>query len=505
MRSRFIVTTLLLAVAAALPAAGARASSARAGRVTDAAARALPTTYAGPCPGVIKFKGKIAADGPAVVKYTWTRSDGATAPVETLVFDAAGSREVETDWRLGDARLLPYYEGWQALKILSPNELESGPAEFVIDCKGGEKDISVGGSSVTILAPTPAAEAVPVLPRQQQQQQQSAGLAAYRSILPELAVPDRRRLERELADLKGFAEGLNARLKGAPKAARLDEAQLEQEFRELLLLLEPGADKTAQRAREFRLRYAEQFARQAEAAGVNLGAERRRLGQLAGIWPADVPPEVLNDPNNMTAARFVTEAEAADNRPPAEASPAPPDSTAQEFRGPYTSSGAEGGERHAVANTSGFLWIDRALPFAGSAQTLAFVTQDLTVEAGQREVTVTAVVNNLEYVTTATALLAGYASAEAIVNLRVLEGARVVASDRVSVRRAVAAVFGFDDRRDRVRSVTLGGTFVRPAPAGPGRYTVVVEFEGWAGAGGLAGARVAMNGTVRPIRVTTRR
>jgi|GEM_PF-5894382 len=103
-------------------------------RVEGAGVEASPTNYSGTCPGVIKFAAKIQANGKGRVKYTWLRSDGATAPVEYIDFAEAGVKYVGTTWTLGDARVLPNYSGWQQLKILSPNEYLSNKAEFKLTC-----------------------------------------------------------------------------------------------------------------------------------------------------------------------------------------------------------------------------------------------------------------------------------------------------------------------------------------------------------------------------------
>src|SRR6185369_1225693 len=99
-------------------------------RVEGAGVEASPVGYTGPCPGTIKFAAKIQANGAGRVKYTWLRSDGATAPVEYLDFTEAGIRYVSTTWTLGDASVLPRYSGWEQIEILSPNEFLSNKAEF---------------------------------------------------------------------------------------------------------------------------------------------------------------------------------------------------------------------------------------------------------------------------------------------------------------------------------------------------------------------------------------
>lgn len=89
------------------------------------------------CPIRVNFNGYIKTNGAGTIKYTFVRSDGATAPVYTLEFREAGALPIATDWTLGDASALPFYEGWQTLKILSPNEMEtkSGEARFAIKCE----------------------------------------------------------------------------------------------------------------------------------------------------------------------------------------------------------------------------------------------------------------------------------------------------------------------------------------------------------------------------------
>ena len=76
-----------------------------------------------------RLRGQIAVDGPGTVCYTFLQSTGAMAPVETLKFDAAGTKPVHTDWTLGS------YAGWQAIQIVSPNRMESQKASFELVCR----------------------------------------------------------------------------------------------------------------------------------------------------------------------------------------------------------------------------------------------------------------------------------------------------------------------------------------------------------------------------------
>lgn len=108
--------------------------------VTGVSLSADRPSTAGPCPVTVTFSGHVTADGPGTVKYTFLRDDGATAPVFALEFKAAGSQPVETTWTLGDAAALPHYEGWQAVKVLSPNEMESDSSAgaFKVICDSGK-------------------------------------------------------------------------------------------------------------------------------------------------------------------------------------------------------------------------------------------------------------------------------------------------------------------------------------------------------------------------------
>lgn len=81
------------------------------------------------CPVTLTFSGVITVNGPGTVRYVWERSDGAIAQPQSISFDAAGSRTVESTWTLGDS-----YEGWQQLRILVANEQVSNQATFTISC-----------------------------------------------------------------------------------------------------------------------------------------------------------------------------------------------------------------------------------------------------------------------------------------------------------------------------------------------------------------------------------
>lgn len=99
--------------------------------VTGVSLRAERLRAINTCPTTVDFYGTITMNGPGTVRYTFERSDGATAPVYTLVFPAAGTKEVRTSWTLGRS-----YSGYEKLKVISPNRRESSEARFNLNCEG---------------------------------------------------------------------------------------------------------------------------------------------------------------------------------------------------------------------------------------------------------------------------------------------------------------------------------------------------------------------------------
>jgi len=103
-------------------------------RVVEASLRADPFNYSGPCPITLTFAGRISVvGGNGTVSYRFARSDGASAPIRRISFDQAGSKDVQTSWRLGGPGFT--YSGWQALRIFEPQELDSNRASFNVRCE----------------------------------------------------------------------------------------------------------------------------------------------------------------------------------------------------------------------------------------------------------------------------------------------------------------------------------------------------------------------------------
>jgi hypothetical protein len=108
------------------------------GQTVTASLKAVPESYSGTCPTVIKFSGSIRSSEATPVTYRFLRSDGASAQVQTIQFDAPGNRNVETTWQLGGPQL-PQFSGWQQIDILSPTQAKSNQASFKISCTSPPK------------------------------------------------------------------------------------------------------------------------------------------------------------------------------------------------------------------------------------------------------------------------------------------------------------------------------------------------------------------------------
>jgi hypothetical protein len=106
-------------------------------RVIGTTLIATPDNFVGPCPARITFSGSITANKAGKVKYTFLRSDGAIDTIDhSLDFTGPGSKTVETTWTLGAAiPIFQPFRGFQQIKILSPNEMESDRANFVLHCQ----------------------------------------------------------------------------------------------------------------------------------------------------------------------------------------------------------------------------------------------------------------------------------------------------------------------------------------------------------------------------------
>jgi hypothetical protein len=107
------------------------------GRVTDVAITIDPSSLQSRvCPVTVVFNGYIEMDGIGTVTYQIIRSDGGTSAIRTAHFIMPGTHSIRETWTLGDAAALPNYDGWMAIRVLTPNPVESShaAANFVMTC-----------------------------------------------------------------------------------------------------------------------------------------------------------------------------------------------------------------------------------------------------------------------------------------------------------------------------------------------------------------------------------
>ena len=324
----------------------------------------------------------------------------------------------------------------------------------------------------------------PVSANEQDPKPNSVGAETYKKLLPELAAAHRKKLEAELDQLKQRADKLSTQAEDARKKTGFDADAMMKDFNQVASAT--NVADARQQAAAFRGKYEPGILTLAQASGLDMQGERDRLFSFINPGNARIFPGPIGIGGSSEEKREEPE-------PPT----APPDVVTKTFVAPYTSEGHVGDRATASASTGQMSFVN-GLAFAGSAQKLAFITQDLPVERGVRRVRVFVTLNPTSYGTTAFNL-SGYSSAEAIVNLRLLEGSRILASDRLSLSRSVAEFIGASDRSGS-RSVTLLCEFTRPAPDDETTYTLVAEIEGWAGAGGLGGAAVNISTTLRQFQ-----
>jgi len=73
----------------------------------------------------------ITANGPGSVTYNTERSTSGVGPSKSMVFDAAGTKVLDTSWQFDHLGAIDY---WLKVNIQSPNNQTFGPFEFWVDC-----------------------------------------------------------------------------------------------------------------------------------------------------------------------------------------------------------------------------------------------------------------------------------------------------------------------------------------------------------------------------------
>jgi hypothetical protein len=114
-----------------------------------------PPTYEGPCPVAIEFSGTITDNvGNRDVSYRFIDSARSTGLTKVIQFNQPASQSVSITLTLGgDPRYLSY-QGWVAIEILEPIQLQSNQAEYEIICLPPPDPTDVEQEQETAPAPT---------------------------------------------------------------------------------------------------------------------------------------------------------------------------------------------------------------------------------------------------------------------------------------------------------------------------------------------------------------
>lgn len=165
---------------------------------------------------------------------------------------------------------------------------------------------------------------------------------------------------------------------------------------------------------------------------------------------------------------------------------------------PYTLGSTKSGAT-ADRNT-GRLFSDNHVDF-GIQQQLASVGGTFYADAAVRRIRVETIVDASFFNVVGAAI--GYSSAEVILNLKVLDGATLRGSQRLSLLRTIAAVFWVSSDSGS-GAYTLACEFDH-AYGTPKTYAALVELETWAGGGGLfVWSAATAYGDATPRNVTVR-
>lgn len=155
------------------------------------------------------------------------------------------------------------------------------------------------------------------------------------------------------------------------------------------------------------------------------------------------------------------------------------------------------GHTTTADRATGKLYSKHSMIYAGSFQNVAQLGSTFYGPSGTGKIRVEANVTVNAYELSAPAFF-GYASAEAIVNLKVMDGSKIVAKDRRSVGRAQSVVFFWSVVKGGPITFTLATEFT----GGLGRqYSAHVDVETWIGGGGVTGLMAKCDAKVNHIDV----
>ena len=301
-------------------------------------------------------------------------------------------------------------------------------------------------------------------------------------------------LGKEQQGLEELASRYESEGRAATEKVGLNVEEMRAEFEQLF----EGKDRDAiqKQFEQVRAKYAPVLAQAIDVMAIDREAARREFTEVVGELPyAHQGPTRLDDFEGLigTSPGSVH----ADVPPPAPA----PQYTQTTLRAPFVLRATSGGWNALADAATGAVSSDNET-WVGVAQQLAAVGSPFSAASNVRRVRVETTINVPHFFTLVGAMF-GYASAEVIVNLKVLNGSSLVSSNRLSLSRTIAVFYW-------ICSNSGGGSFPLSCEFShsygtPRSYAAMVELETWAGGAGavlISPATAIANAASGPIVAT---
>ena len=97
--------------------------------VTNIIATSSPATFTGVCPRTFTFYATFTANGPGTATYRWERDDLRYSAIQSITFNAAGTKAIIMHWELGETA-----SGYYRVHVLTPSDLTSLPVYYTVQC-----------------------------------------------------------------------------------------------------------------------------------------------------------------------------------------------------------------------------------------------------------------------------------------------------------------------------------------------------------------------------------
>jgi hypothetical protein len=292
------------------------------------------------------------------------------------------------------------------------------------------------------------------------------------------------KLDKELKALAKISDRYESQFQQASRDEGLDLDRMETELKSISNIQDDNERQN--KIKGFHDTYASSLIRVVDRAGVDRVAAKREAADIVTV-PAHA--KRFKDRLSPTGGARVLalrgdydEGLIGDgwyNDPPVPLPAPPPQYTRVERVAPYEMNAFLGDGAWSRSATGEFG--DYNQTWVGSTQHLASVGSTFFADKSIRRVRVEATVN-LPYYYTVIGAIFGYASAELLLNLKVLNGTQVVGSNRLSLLRQWGVVFW-------VTSQSGGGTYTLACEFNhsygtPRTYAAIGELETWTGGGG---------------------